>query len=240
LRLPKAIAHLQDHGLVHRDIKPSNVIFVSRQPRLADIGLATDIGSSQSFVGTENGTFDPGAWRSIHMPGFPDGTLPAVAAQLSILAPFAMSRPDGESYVRATADGRLKYARTADGVTLRTFYHCHPRSVAFSPDGQLLACASTSNGRPGRLKVWKLADGALLCQMDTAVGDNSPLCFSPDGHVLASTGPGSRLNLWQLPQGKLKWSATLPRDITRIVFADQGRAVVAICTDGSVTRIPVP
>jgi WD40 repeat protein len=148
--------------------------------------------------------------------------------------------PDGESYVRATADGRLKYARTADGVTLRTFYHCHPRSVAFSPDGQLLACASMSNGRPGRLKVWKLADGALLCQMDTAVGDNSPLCFSPDGHVLASTGPGSRLNLWQLPQGKLKWSATLPRDITRIVFADQGRAVVAICTDGSVTRIPVP
>jgi WD40 repeat protein len=148
--------------------------------------------------------------------------------------------PDGECYVRATLDGRLKYARTADGVTLRTFYQCHPRSVAFSPDGHLLVCASTSNGRPGRLKVWKLVDGALLCEMETAVVDDAPLSFSPDGHVLASTGPGSRLNLWQLPQGELKWSATLPRDITRIVFADQGRAVVAICTDGSVTRIPVP
>ncbi len=53
LRLAKALAHLHDHGLVHRDIKPSNVIFVSGQPKLADIGLVTDVGSSHSFVGTE-------------------------------------------------------------------------------------------------------------------------------------------------------------------------------------------
>ena len=53
LRLAGALAHLHAHGLVHRDIKPSNVIFVSGQPKLADIGLVTDVGSSQSFVGTE-------------------------------------------------------------------------------------------------------------------------------------------------------------------------------------------
>ncbi len=39
------------------------------------------------------GTLDPGVWRSIEAPGFPDGTLPAVVGQLSILAPFAMSHP---------------------------------------------------------------------------------------------------------------------------------------------------
>ncbi len=53
LRLAGALAHLHAHGLVHRDIKPSNVIFVGGQPKLADIGLVTDVGSSQSFVGTE-------------------------------------------------------------------------------------------------------------------------------------------------------------------------------------------
>lgn len=53
LRLVGALAHLHDSGLIHRDIKPSNVIFVSGQPKLADIGLVTDIGSSRSFVGTE-------------------------------------------------------------------------------------------------------------------------------------------------------------------------------------------
>ncbi len=53
LPLAGALAHLHAHGLVHRDIKPSNVIFVGGQPKLADIGLVTDGGSSQSFVGTE-------------------------------------------------------------------------------------------------------------------------------------------------------------------------------------------
>jgi len=52
LRLASALAHLHTHGLVHRDIKPSNVIFVGGQPKLADIGLVTDVGSSHSFVGT--------------------------------------------------------------------------------------------------------------------------------------------------------------------------------------------
>ena len=53
LRLAIALGHLHAHGLVHRDIKPSNVIFVGGHPKLADIGLVTDVGSSHSFVGTE-------------------------------------------------------------------------------------------------------------------------------------------------------------------------------------------
>lgn len=53
LRLARALGHLHQSGLVHRDIKPSNVIFVGGQPKLADIGLVTDVGSSRSFVGTE-------------------------------------------------------------------------------------------------------------------------------------------------------------------------------------------
>ena len=53
LRLAGALGHLHAQGLVHRDIKPSNVIFVGGHPKLADIGLVTDVGSSQSFVGTE-------------------------------------------------------------------------------------------------------------------------------------------------------------------------------------------
>ena len=52
-RLASALVHLHARGLVHRDIKPSNVIFVGGQPKLADIGLVTDIGSSRTFVGTE-------------------------------------------------------------------------------------------------------------------------------------------------------------------------------------------
>ncbi len=53
LKLTDALAHLHGHGLVHRDLKPSNIIFVSGQPKLADIGLVASADASMSCVGTE-------------------------------------------------------------------------------------------------------------------------------------------------------------------------------------------
>lgn len=79
LRLAQALSHLHQHGLVHRDIKPSNVIFVAGQPKLADIGLVTDVGSSQSFVGTE-GFIPPEG------PGTPPADIYAVGKLLYELA----------------------------------------------------------------------------------------------------------------------------------------------------------
>jgi serine/threonine protein kinase/Flp pilus assembly protein TadD len=53
LALTRALAHLHRHGLVHRDIKPSNIIFIGGTPRLADIGLVTDLDATRTYVGTE-------------------------------------------------------------------------------------------------------------------------------------------------------------------------------------------
>ncbi|MBM3882664.1 MAG: hypothetical protein FJ387_23570 [Verrucomicrobia bacterium] len=53
LTLSSALDHLHGNGLVHRDIKPSNIIFVDGVPKLADIGLVTEIGEARSYVGTQ-------------------------------------------------------------------------------------------------------------------------------------------------------------------------------------------
>jgi WD40 repeat protein len=53
LALTTALEHLHKHGLIHRDIKPSNIIFVHGVPKLADIGLVTDVAATISYVGTE-------------------------------------------------------------------------------------------------------------------------------------------------------------------------------------------
>ena len=54
MRLSEALHELHEQGLVHRDIKPSNIIMVDGMPKLADIGLVTEIGlDGRSFVGTE-------------------------------------------------------------------------------------------------------------------------------------------------------------------------------------------
>ena len=53
--LADALDFLHKQGLTHRDIKPANVIFVQGRPKLADIGLVSDIrpiDEVKTFVGT--------------------------------------------------------------------------------------------------------------------------------------------------------------------------------------------
>lgn len=147
---------------------------------------------------------------------------------------------DGKFFVLATPDGRLKYTRTADGVTLRTFYHCHPRAAAFSPDGHLLITAGAAQGHPGKIKVWRLPEGALVCQWEAEVTDQLQLRVSPDGLVLAGNGSDAQLHLWRLPEGTPKRSVPLPRAISQIAFTDEGRSVVAIGLNGSITFWEAP
>lgn len=51
--IASALGFLHRHGLYHRDIKASNIIFVNEIPKLADIGLVTDISEGRSLLGTE-------------------------------------------------------------------------------------------------------------------------------------------------------------------------------------------
>jgi WD40 repeat protein len=51
-RLADSLSVLHEQNLIHRDIKPSNIIFVNGKPKLADIGLVTQIEEAKSFVGT--------------------------------------------------------------------------------------------------------------------------------------------------------------------------------------------
>lgn len=50
--LADCLSVLHAQGLIHRDIKPSNIIFVNGRPKLADIGLVTQIEEAKSLVGT--------------------------------------------------------------------------------------------------------------------------------------------------------------------------------------------
>jgi WD40 repeat protein len=157
---------------------------------------------------------------------------------------LADSSADGEFYVCATRDGRIKYGRTEEGVKPRTFHICQPEAVALSPDGRWLAAAGNSNGCRSKLKVWNVKDGSLLWKLETEVGSESLLRFSPDGMFLASTTgttAGSRIDLWHLGDGEIKWSKTFPKNISHLAFTSQScGALVVVCEDGKAMSFPLP
>ncbi len=91
-----ALEFLHSQGLIHRDIKPANIIFVNGRPKLADIGLVTEIGLQRqqvSKVGTE-GYLPPEG------PGTAAGDLYALG---KVLADMIASRPTNPVVQNAAA-----------------------------------------------------------------------------------------------------------------------------------------
>lgn len=78
--------------------------------------------------------------------------------------------------LQATLNGKI------DGV----------RSVAFSPDGQVLA----SSGSASVVRLWRVHDGALLQTLKGHVGWVLSIAFSPDGQTLATAGTDNHVTLW--------------------------------------------
>jgi WD40 repeat protein len=98
-------------------------------------------------------------------------------------------------------DGTLKVWEAATGRLLADCAGdaCEVSSVAFSPDGRLLASGrgSLSAGR-GAVKVWEAATGRLLADCTGHRGMVSSVAFSPDGRFIASGSNDLTVRLWEV------------------------------------------
>ncbi len=76
-------------------------------------------------------------------------------------------------------------------------------SLAFSPDGELLATGGGEPSRSGQLKLWRVANGELVADIKDAHSDVIfDLSFSPDGKQLASCGADRMMKLFDVSSGK--------------------------------------
>lgn len=90
-------------------------------------------------------------------------------------------------------------SKTGEGFPDLTVPTGHPfglESVAFSPDGRVLASGST-----GMLKLWDVATGKELRTLKGAAHDGDSMAFSPDGKILVAAGAGAEVKFWNVATG---------------------------------------
>jgi WD40 repeat protein len=105
------------------------------------------------------------------------------------------------------------------------------RSLVFSPDGGLLACACAN----GVLRIWDRIDGRCT-RLEGHTGDISCLSFSPNGGLLASAGEDRSVRLWTLADNSRRILEGHVEYLTSVVFAPNGLSLASGSYDGS-TRI---
>jgi WD40 repeat protein len=104
--------------------------------------------------------------------------------------------------------------------------------LAFSPDGQRLACATRPpRGGDCHLSLWAWESGTLVWRSRGMLNATRPLSFSPDGSRLGSfysTESGARAVLWDVRTAREVLSVPLEirNGYPRMAFADPHRVVV--------------
>jgi WD40 repeat protein/Flp pilus assembly protein TadD len=108
-------------------------------------------------------------------------------------------------------------------------------SVAFSPDGRLLASACASWGRRNNagVKLWDAATGQEIRTLPAHVGSVYGVAFSPDGRLLATAGGDGLVRLWDLRTGQeaRKPFPGHPKGAFCVAFSPDGKSLASCRAD---------
>ncbi len=103
-----------------------------------------------------------------------------------------------QAYLQETTLHKVNFAHCDLAKSVFTQNFGSILSVAFSPDGKLLAAGDSK----GSIRLWRAEDGQPLL---TCKGHRNWICsvmFSPDGQFLASGSADGTVKLWNITQGQ--------------------------------------
>jgi eukaryotic-like serine/threonine-protein kinase len=103
-------------------------------------------------------------------------------------------------------------------------------SVAFSPDGRLIATATGSASgekKLGNVEVWDAHTGALKWSRVGHTAYATSVAFSPDGRLVASGGWDHEVKFWDASDGALKRTLRGDGKVYAVAFSPDGRTLAS-------------
>ena len=148
--------------------------------------------------------------------------------------------PDNHTLAYYTGAGAIKIVDTTSGTLLHSFSSSPINSLAFSPDGSVLASGSTDL----KVSLWSVANGSLLHSATfgappAGIDEVQYVTYTPDGTQLLAVGSRSEFTYYN--SADLSVARSLPSEhnveMTAVGITPDGAHVVTVAENDAFLRV---